>query len=95
MANLAEKLPEGMKGRSYILRASKSVEERFIGNANIFTEEELTIIKRARNTKSKSHPKSCDIITYQHATSLEALFGYLKLRKNEERIEEIISKILY
>ena len=62
---------------------------------NIFTEEELSVIKRARNTKSKSHPKSCDIITYQHATSLEALFGYLKLRKNEERIEEIISKILY
>lgn len=29
-----------MKGRSYIIRASKSVEERFIGNANIFTEEE-------------------------------------------------------
>ncbi len=62
---------------------------------NVFTEEELSIIKRARNTKSKSHPKSCDIITYQHATSLEALFGYLKLKKNEERIEEIISKILY
>lgn len=40
MANLAEKLPEGMKGRSYIIRASKSVEERFIGNANIFTEDE-------------------------------------------------------
>ena len=61
----------------------------------LLTKEEISVVKRARNYKTTSHPKSCDIITYQHATSLEALFGYLKLRKNEERIEEIISKILY
>lgn len=40
MARLAEKLPEGIKGRNYIIRSSKSVQERFIGNANIFTVEE-------------------------------------------------------
>ena len=40
VAALAEKLPEGMKGRSYLIRASKPVQERFIGNANIFTEKE-------------------------------------------------------
>ena len=40
VASLAEKLPEGMKGRSYLIRASKPVQERFIGNANIFTEKE-------------------------------------------------------
>ena len=62
-------------------------------NENIFTDDELQIIKRARNAKSKSHPKNTDIITYKEATSLEALFGYLKLEKKEERIEEIMSKI--
>ena len=80
---------------NYVSAKSQARILKDLMDKNIFTEEELTIIKRARNTKSKSHPKSCDIITYQHATSLEALFGYLKLRKNEERIEEIISKILY
>lgn len=53
MANLAEKLPEGMKGRSYIIRASKSVEERFIGNANIFSvEERKKILKQRTNAPS-------------------------------------------
>lgn len=80
---------------NYVSAKSQARILKDLMDKNVFTEEELIIIKRARNTKSKSHPKSCDIITYQHATSLEALFGYLKLRKNEERIEEIISKILY
>ena len=80
---------------NYVSAKSQARILKDLMDKNIFTEEDLSVIKRARNTKSKSHPKSCDIITYQHATSLEALFGYLKLRKNEERIEEIISKILY
>ena len=80
---------------NYVSAKSQARILKDLMDKNIFSEEELSVIKRARNTKSKSHPKSCDIITYQHATSLEALFGYLKLRKNEERIEEIISKILY
>lgn len=80
---------------NYVSAKSQARILKDLMDKNIFSEEELSVIKRARNTKSKSHPKSCDIITYQHATSLEALFGYLKLKKNEERIEEIISKILY
>lgn len=62
---------------------------------NFFEEEELTIIKRARNHKSISHPKNCDIVTYRYATGFEALIGYLKLEGNIKRIEEIINKILY
>ena len=59
-----------------------------------FTEEELTIIKRARNHKSISHPKNCDIVTYRYATGFEALIGYLKLDNKEERIKEIMKNIL-
>ncbi len=60
-----------------------------------FSEEELQIIKRARNHKSISHPKNCDIVTYRYATGFEALIGYLKLEGNISRINEIINKILY
>ena len=63
-------------------------------NKNIFTDEELEVIKRARNAKTNSHPKNTDIITYKKATSLEALFGYLKLKNNIERIEELMKLIL-
>ena len=61
---------------------------------NFFTDEELEIIKRARNHKSISHPRNCDIVTYRHATGLEALIGYLKLENKEERINEIMKNIL-
>lgn len=63
-------------------------------NENVFTEEELEIIRRARNHKSISHPKNCDIVTYRYATGFEALIGYLKLDNNEERIKEIMKNIL-
>ncbi len=40
LGRMALRLPEGMKGRNYLLRGSKALEERFVGNANIFSEEQ-------------------------------------------------------
>lgn len=60
-----------------------------------FTEEEKNIIRRARNYKTTSHPKNCDIITYKYATGLEALIGYLDLNDQKERIDEIMNFIIY
>lgn len=61
---------------------------------SFLTEEELDVFRRARNYKTTSHPKSCDIITYKYATGLEAIIGYLELMKNTERINEIMEFIL-
>ncbi len=61
---------------------------------NFFTQQELGVIKRARNYKTTSHPKNCDIITYKYATGLECLIGYLSFLENEERIDEIMNFIL-
>ncbi len=61
---------------------------------NFFTEEEINIIKRARNHKSHGSPKSTDIITYKRSTGLEALIGYLDLKNDKERIEEIMNYIV-
>lgn len=58
------------------------------------TSDELDIVKRARNYKTTSHPKNCDIITYKYATGLEALIGYLDLSNNKGRINEIMNFIL-
>ena len=63
-------------------------------NEDFFDEEEIAIIKRARNHKGVSHPKNCDIVTYKHATALEALIGYLKLEGKDERIDSIMKRIL-
>ncbi len=56
--------------------------------------EELEIVKRARNYKTTSHPKNCDIVTYKYATGLEALIGYLDLNNQHDRILEIMNFIL-
>ena len=61
---------------------------------DFFSEEEMSVIKRARNYKSNSHPKNCDIVTYKHATALEALIGYLDLIGKKDRIDSIMDKIL-
>ena len=63
-------------------------------NEDFFTEEEISVIKRARNYKSNSHPKNTDIITYKHATSLEAVIGYLDLINKKDRIDLLMGKIL-
>ena len=63
-------------------------------NDNYFNEEELAIIKRARNYKNNSHPKNCDVVTYKYATGLEALIGYLDFTNNQTRIDEIMNIIL-
>ena len=81
------------KSLEYVSAKSQAKILKKLKDENTFNTEELEVIKRARNTKINSHPKNCDIQTYREATSLEALFGYLKLQNKIERIEEIISKI--
>ena len=63
-------------------------------NLDFFTDDETDVLKRARNCKSKSHPKNCDILTYKHATALEALIGYLDIVGRKNRIDEIMKMIL-
>lgn len=61
---------------------------------NFFNEEEKSIIMRARNHKGSAHPKNTDIVTYKHATGLEALVGYLYLERKKTRIDEIMKYII-
>ena len=78
----------------YVSAKSQAKILRDLINQGVFSDRELEIIKRARNSKVNSHPKNTDIITYKEATSLEAIIGYLKLENNIERIEELMNKIL-
>ena len=62
-------------------------------DCNFLSSSEIEIVKRARNYKTTSHPKSCDIVTYKYATGLECLIGYLDLENQKGRIDEIMSFI--
>ncbi len=57
----------------------------------ILTDKEEDIFKRGRNAKSASSAKNTDILTYRHATGVEALIGYLYIDGNIERILEIMT----
>lgn len=57
---------------------------------NILTQEEIEIVKRARNHKNSRHPKNTDINTYKKATGFEALFGYHYLNQNFDRLKELM-----
>lgn len=58
-----------------------------------FTEEELGVFKRGRNAKSLTVPKNTDVITYKISTGFEALWGYLYLDEQYDRIDEMFEKI--
>ncbi|MDD2716377.1 MAG: ribonuclease III domain-containing protein [Candidatus Wallbacteria bacterium] len=55
----------------------------------LLTEQELDIVRRARNKKITSHPKGVAMADYRHATSLEALLGYYFLLKDEENLKRL------
>lgn len=79
---------------NYVSAKSQAKFLNMLMEENFLTEEEIGVVKRARNNTSRSHPKNCDIVTYKHATGLEALIGYLDLTNNKNRIDEIMNKIL-
>ena len=63
-------------------------------DAAFFNEDEINVIRRARNAKSHPNPKGCSVIEYKKATALEALIGYLKLEGKEIRINEVMKYIV-
>lgn len=53
-------------------------------------DQEAAIYKRGRNAKSHTVPKNADLTDYRTATGLEALFGYLYLKGEQQRLDELM-----
>ena len=60
----------------------------------VLTEEELSIYKRGRNASPKCTPKHGSVGDYHSATGFEALFGFLYLKGETDRIETLFNKIV-
>lgn len=60
---------------------------------SFFTEEEKAIIRRGRNTHTASKAKNADVLTYRMSTGLEALFGWLYLTHQNERLQNLWEEI--
>ena len=58
----------------------------------ILTEEETAIFRRGRNAHSHP-PKNADPAAYRSATGFEALFGYLYLSGEHERLNTLFTLV--
>ena len=63
-------------------------------DSDILSEEEQLIVKRGRNSKTQTIAKNADMITYRNSTGFEALWGYLYLSGQEERLNILLKIIL-
>lgn len=55
----------------------------------LLNEEEADILRRGRNSTGLTAPKSSSSAEYHKATAVEALFGYLSLTGDSQRLEEL------
>jgi ribonuclease-3 family protein len=57
----------------------------------LFTPEEDDVYRKARNHKSKSTAKNASVADYRKASGLEAVWGYLYLTGQNERLGQLLS----
>lgn len=58
------------------------------------TEEELSVYKRGRNANVHAMPRSATPAQYHAATGLECLMGWLYLRGDKERAEQLFHAMM-
>ncbi len=80
------------KTKSYVNANAQN--EMYHKVLDIATEEEIQILKRGRNAKSKTSAKNASTSAYRHATGIETLVGYLYLTNNIDRLNKIFDYIL-
>ena len=55
-------------------------------------EEEQTLVKRAKNRRSKTKAKNADPVDYKWATAFEALIGYYYIEGKIDKMNEIMKR---
>lgn len=76
----------------YVSANAQATTLAYLLQQNLLTEREQEIVKKGRNTKSRSVPKNTDVLTYAHSTAFEALIGYLYLTEQFDRLNEIVAQ---
>lgn len=74
--------------------AAPAQAERFEKIQPLLSEEEADVFRRGRNTAPHSVPKAASREEYQTATALEALFGWLYLQGETQRLNQLFSAMM-
>jgi len=72
---------------------NKAQSDLYMKIKDILTEEEDAVYKRGRNAFSRP-PKNALVRDYKSATGIEALIGYLYLKKDSERIKFLMKNLI-
>ena len=60
----------------------------------VLTQEEQEVFRRGRNSHTATIPKGASVAEYHTATALEALFGWLYLRGETVRLNELFTMMM-
>jgi len=89
-AAVASMIPGRVKGKNFLIRGSKSLEERFIGNANIFSVKQRN--KVLKYTNDKSDPKYLTAPYYEKTKDLDPVARMQYIDLNFWLIGDILLK---
>lgn len=86
------KTVNGKLHKETVARVCAPAQAAFVGRIlPHLTEEETAVYKRGRNAHVSNIPKNATASEYGKATGLEALFGWLYLKGQTERVEELFA----
>ncbi len=90
---VAKKMSVGAMHRQAVKMVSAAAQAAMLtAIEDELTEQEADMTRRGRNTQAKhAAPKHADPADYAHATGLEALWGYLYVTGQTQRLDELIT----
>lgn len=60
----------------------------------MLSEREEAVVRRGRNAKPPHTPRGPGVLEYRYSTAFEALIGYLYLKGDTARLQEILVEVL-
>ena len=85
---------KGLHRAAVALVCAESQAERAERSLPVLSEEERAVFRRGRNAQVHSVPAHASRAQYGEATALEALFGWLYLRGETERVNELFCMMM-
>ncbi len=74
--------------------SAKAQHQALLKIKDMLTEEEQNIVRRGKNSSKSGIPRNSCPRDYRAATGFEALFGYLYLLEQKDRIDELFEIIV-
>ena len=79
---------------SFVRADSQAGAIREMVKRGFLSDEEAALVRRARNHTNTSRPRGSTAVAYKWATGFEALLGYLYLKDDRRRLDEVIKKAI-